>query len=87
MYSTAARIQLQRMGYVLVEYNKPFLGRNTAINTWPCGIINTVWQEFSVFRLSGQKAHCPWNNIPYSWKYWWELNLAVEPKIAIARIL
>ena len=25
--------------------------------------------------------------IPYSWKYWWELNLAVEPKIAIARIL
>ena len=26
-------------------------------------------------------------NIPYSWKYWWELNLAVEPKIAIARII
>ena len=25
--------------------------------------------------------------LPYSWKYWWELNLAVEPKIAIARIL
>ena len=25
--------------------------------------------------------------IPYSWKYWRELNLAVEPKIAIARIL
>ena len=25
--------------------------------------------------------------IPYSWKYWWELNLVVEPKIAIARIL
>ena len=25
--------------------------------------------------------------IPYSQKYWWELNLAVEPKIAIARIL
>ena len=25
--------------------------------------------------------------IPYSWKYWQELNLAVEPKIAIARIL
>ena len=25
--------------------------------------------------------------IPYSWKYWWELNLAAEPKIAIARIL
>ena len=23
----------------------------------------------------------------YSQKYWWELNLAVEPKIAIARIL
>ena len=23
--------------------------------------------------------------IPYSQKYWWELNLAVEPKIAIAR--
>ena len=26
-------------------------------------------------------------NIPYSRKYWRELNLAVEPKIAIARIL
>ena len=25
--------------------------------------------------------------LPYSWKYWWELNLAVEPKIAIARML
>ena len=25
--------------------------------------------------------------IPYSWKYWWELNLMVEPKITIARIL
>ena len=25
--------------------------------------------------------------IPYNRKYWWELNLAVEPKIAIARIL
>ena len=25
--------------------------------------------------------------IPYSRKYWQELNLAVEPKIAIARIL
>ena len=25
--------------------------------------------------------------LPYSRKYWWELNLAVEPKIAIARIL
>ena len=25
--------------------------------------------------------------LPYSWKYWRELNLAVEPKIAIARIL
>ena len=25
--------------------------------------------------------------IPYSRKYWRELNLAVEPKIAIARIL
>ena len=23
----------------------------------------------------------------YSWKYWQELNLAVEPKIAIARVL
>ena len=26
-------------------------------------------------------------NIPYSRKYWRELNLAVEPKIAITRIL
>ena len=26
-------------------------------------------------------------NIPYSQKYWRELNLAVEPKITIARIL
>ena len=25
--------------------------------------------------------------LPYSRKYWWEINLAVEPKIAIARIL
>ena len=25
--------------------------------------------------------------LPYSQKYWRELNLAVEPKIAIARIL
>ena len=25
--------------------------------------------------------------IPHSWKYWQELNLVVEPKIAIARIL
>ena len=25
--------------------------------------------------------------ILYSWKYWRELNLVVEPKIAIARIL
>ena len=24
--------------------------------------------------------------IPYGQKYWWELNLTVEPKIAIARI-
>ena len=27
------------------------------------------------------------SEIPYSQKYWRELNLAVEPKIAIARIL
>ena len=27
------------------------------------------------------------DNISYSQKYWRELNLAVEPKIAIARIL
>ena len=27
------------------------------------------------------------NYVPYSRKYWRELNLAVEPKIAIARIL
>ena len=26
-------------------------------------------------------------HVLYSRKYWWELNLAVEPKIAIARIL
>ena len=26
-------------------------------------------------------------NVPYSQKYWQELNLAVEPKIAIVRIL
>ena len=26
-------------------------------------------------------------NIPYSQKYWQELNLAVEPQIAITRIL
>ena len=25
--------------------------------------------------------------LPYSWIYWRELNLAVEPKIAIIRIL
>ena len=27
------------------------------------------------------------NEILYSWKYWQALNLAVEPKIAIVRIL
>ena len=27
------------------------------------------------------------DSIPYSQKYWHELNLAVKPKIAIARIL
>ena len=27
------------------------------------------------------------NIVPYSWKYWRALNLAVEPKIAIERIL
>ena len=27
------------------------------------------------------------NSIPYSRKYWRKLNLVVEPKIAIARIL
>ena len=26
-------------------------------------------------------------HIPYSRKYWWELNFAVEPKITIVRIL
>ena len=26
-------------------------------------------------------------DLPYSWKYWRELNLVVEPKITIARIL
>ena len=29
----------------------------------------------------------PCNDIPYSREYWQELNLVVEPKIAIARIL
>ena len=23
--------------------------------------------------------------VPYSWKYWWELNLVVGPQIAIAK--
>ena len=27
------------------------------------------------------------NYIPYSQKYWWELNLAVEPQITISKIL
>ena len=27
------------------------------------------------------------HSIPYSRKYWWELNLVVAPKIAITRIL
>ena len=33
--------------------------------------------------------HCLmlFRDLPYSRKYWRELNLAVEPKIAIARIL
>ena len=35
--------------------------------------------------VTNQKFHHV--NIPYSRKYWQELNLAVEPKIAIARIL
>ena len=25
--------------------------------------------------------------LPYSQKYWWALNLAVKPKIAVARLL
>ena len=29
----------------------------------------------------------PSSCIPYSRKYWWELNLTVEPKIAIVRVL
>ena len=35
------------------------------------------------------RVYCKYilNNIPYSRKYWQELNLAVEPKITIARIL
>ena len=32
-------------------------------------------------------VHRSYEVIPYSRKYWWELNLAVEPKIAIVRIL
>ena len=36
---------------------------------------------------AGQQTSVPVSEIPYSRKYWRELNLAVEPKIAIARIL
>ena len=31
--------------------------------------------------------YLPREKVPYSWKYWWELNLVVESKIAIVRIL
>ena len=27
------------------------------------------------------------DTIPYSYKYWWELNLVVDPKIAIGTVL
>ena len=30
---------------------------------------------------------CMYMYVPYSWKYWRALNLAVEPKITIERIL
>ena len=32
-------------------------------------------------------CHYPWRKLPYSRKYWRELNLAVEPNFAITRIL
>ena len=36
--------------------------------------------------MSAESLLCQYNIIPYSRKYWQELNLAVEPKINIARI-
>ena len=41
----------------------------------------------SVFMVHVHSASTYVNDIPYSRKYWQELNLAVEPKIAIIRIL
>ena len=37
-------------------------------------LLSNIYKSFMVY-------------VPYSRKYWWELNLAIEPKIAIARIL
>ena len=55
-------------------YSHTELPTNFKILFYPnCISIITVHQSYEV--------------IPYSRKYWWELNLAVEPKIAIARIL
>jgi hypothetical protein len=51
------------------------------MNEHPSTISSNRLSAFSNNRLS---KTC---RIPYSRKYWRELNLAVEPKIAIARIL
>ena len=47
-----------------------------------------VTVESRVGALSWTSAHAShFMGLPYSQKYWWELNLVVEPKITIARIL
>ena len=45
--------------------------------------VEYTWLNCIIISLAYNIERC----IPYSQKYWRELNLAVEPKIAIARIL
>ena len=60
------------------------------------GVAKTSWQYTQLYAvLASHSSHChPANGVlntnvllPYSRKYWRALNLAVEPKIAIERIL
>ena len=54
------------------------LANSTSLITAPVGRVHVT---------IGDKSEYMHKDIPYSRKYWWELNLAIEPKIAIARIL
>ena len=52
--------------------------------------ISSVWSSTRLCLIATRKLldyQGEWYDILYSQKYWRELKLAVEPKIAIARIL